>query len=115
MVKTKKIVSFLFIALFMSYYASTAFFLHSHIIGGATIAHSHLHTDSHHDTKSGGHTERCITLIAQISHFDYIDFSCNCIQKPVQFPLYEDKVVEITHWAASIHLKNLSLRAPPIV
>ena len=99
----------------MSYYASTAFFLHEHIIEGATITHSHLHTDSHHDTKSGGHTKHSITLIAQISHFEYVDFLCNRVLKPVQFPLHEYKFVEITHWVASIHLNNLSLRAPPIV
>jgi len=115
MIKTKKIISFLLVALFMSYYASMSFFPHGHIIEGATITHSHIHTDSHHDTKSGEHTDQCITLIAQISHFDYIDFLCNCVFKPLQLPLYEDKIVEVMHWVASIHLENLSLRAPPVV
>jgi len=115
MAKTKKTVSLFFVALFMSYYASTAFFPHWHIIDGATITHSHLHTDSHHDTKNGDHTQQCITLITLLSHFEHIDFSCNYILKPVQFSLYECKFIEITYWVASIHLNNLSLRAPPIV
>ena len=115
LVKIKKIGSLLFVMLFMSYYASTTLFSHSHIISGATIIHSHIHTDSHHDTKSGGHTEQCITLIAQISHFEYIDFSCYSIPSPSQLPLHENKFVETTHWVASIYLENLSLRAPPIV
>jgi len=115
MEKIKKIGSFFFVALFLSYYASTAFFPHLHIISGASITHSHIHANSHHDTKSGNHTEQCITFIAQISHFDYIDFSCNFVLKPIQFPLHKDKFVETTHWFAANHLENLTLRAPPVL
>ena len=113
--KTKRVVSFFFVALFISYYVSSTLFSHAHIISGATIFHSHFHTNSHHDTKSGGHTENCITLIAQTSHFEYIDFLPYFIPQLSQFPLYENKYPESTHWITSIHLKNLSLRAPPIV
>ena len=115
MFKIKKTVSFFCIALFINYYAGINFFSHTHTINGATIFHSHIHANSHHDTKSGGHTEYSITLIAQISHFEHIDFSCYSIPKPLQLPLYENKFVETTHWITSIHLENLSLRAPPIV
>jgi len=113
--KIKKIISFLFVALFMSFYASTTFFSHTHIISGATITHSHAHANSHHDTKTGGHTEHCITLIAQVSHFEYIDFLCCSVPTPLQFPLHKNTFVETTHWVASIHFQNLSLRAPPMV
>lgn len=115
MVRIKQIVSVFFVALFMSYYASTTFFLHTHTISGATIVHSHLHTDSHHDTKNGGHTQNEITLIAQISHFEFIDFSCSFILQTPQLSFYENKFAETIHWINSIHLKNTSLRAPPIV
>ena len=114
MAKINKIVSFLFVALFINYYVSTTFFSHLHIINGTTVAHSHTHTDSHHDTKSGGHTQNEIILIAQISHFDYTDFSCICILKPLQLPLCENKCIEITHNITSTYLQNLSLRAPPV-
>jgi len=113
--KTKKIVSLFFIALFISFYVSTTLFTHTHTISGATIIHSHLHTNSHHDTNNGGHTEQSITLISQISHFEYIDFSFNCVPVPAQFPLYENKFIETAHRITSTHLKNLSLRAPPVV
>jgi hypothetical protein len=115
MSKIKKILSLFLAVLFMSYYASTVFFSHIHIISGATITHSHFHDNSHHDTKSGGHTENCITLIAQISHFEYIDFSCNFTLAPQQFQWHKNKVIEIPCKTVSIHLQNLSLRAPPIV
>jgi hypothetical protein len=115
MVRIKKIVSLFFVALFISYHAGTTLFSHTHTISGATITHSHLHTDSHHDTKSGGHTQQSITLIAQISHFEYIDFSCFSIFQSPQLSLCENEFVETTHWITAIHLQNLSLRAPPIV
>ena len=115
MTKTKKILSFLFVALFMGYYANTVFFSHSHVISGASIYHSHIHPNSHHDTKSGNHTEQCITLIAQISNYHYIDFSYNYVLKPSQFSLLEIKIVTTTHWITSIHLENTSLRAPPVL
>ena len=99
MVGTKrKILSCFLVALFVSYYAETVLFSHSHIIGGTPIAHSHVHKESHHDTESGNHTEQSITLIAQISHFQFIDFSCNFILKPIQFPLHEDKFMDTIHW-----------------
>jgi hypothetical protein len=115
MVRIKNVVSFFFVALYISFHVGTTLFTHTHTINGATIIHSHLHTDSHHNTNSGGHTEQIITLISQISHFEYIDFSFNCVPTPAQFPLYENKFIEITHSITSVHLKNLSLRAPPIV
>ena len=114
MVKAKKITAFFFAVIFVSYYASTTLFSHSHIISGATIAHSHIHTDSHHDSKNGGHTEYEITLISQISHFEYIDFSCSYIPAPSQFPLHEHKFTKTPDRLTSIHLQNLSLRAPPV-
>ena len=114
-VKIKKMLSLCLAVLFMSYYASISFFTHLHTINGATISHSHFHANSHHNTNNGGHTEHSITFIAQCSYFEYIDFSCDCFIKPSQFPLYGNKFVETAHWTVSIHLKNLSLRAPPIV
>ena len=111
--KVRKTASLFLIALFVSYYAGATLFSHTHIISGITVFHSHLHTDAHHDTKSGGHTENSIILISQISHLDYVNFSCNGILKPLQLPLHEYKFVETTHWITLIHLENLSLRAPP--
>jgi len=115
MVRIKKIAASFFVVLFVSYYGSAVLFSHTHIINGVTIVHSHIHTDSHHNTKSGGHTAQSITLIAQISHFDYIDFSCKFVLDAPQHILNKIKFIETSHWVVSIHLQNLSLRAPPIV
>jgi hypothetical protein len=113
--KTKKTVSFLLVALFISYHAGITLFSHTHTISGATIVHSHIHANSHHNTNSGGHTEHCITFIAKISQFQYIDFLCGYVPTPLQFPLHKGKFVETTHYVASTYLENLSLRAPPVV
>ena len=115
MIKAKKLVSAIFVVLFMSYYAGLILFSHTHVISGSTIAHSHMHADSHHNTKSGGHTNQEITLIAQISHFDYIDFLCDFVLTSPQLQIQQNKFVETTHWVASIYFQNISLRAPPIV
>ena len=114
MIKIKKILSLFLLALYVSYYASTILFSHTHTISGATIVHSHIHADSHHNSKSGGHTKYEITLIAQISHFEYINFSCDYIPVPTQFQIHDNKIVEVNVYIASIHLQNLSLRAPPV-
>ena len=114
MIKAKKITAFFFAVIFVSYYASTTLFSHSHIISGATIAHSHIHTDSHHDSKNGGHTEYEITLISQITHFENINSLFSCIPAPLQFSLQDHKFTKTPDRLTSIHLQNLSLRAPPV-
>ena len=113
MYKLKKIYSLLFIALFVSCYVGTTFFSHAHIINGATIIHSHVHANSHHDTNNGGHTEHCITLISNSSHFESVDFLNNAVLLSFQFPILRTVIVEITHRVASIYHENISLRAPP--
>ena len=113
--RVNKIVSFLCVALFISYYASVTLFSHSHVIYNTVFEHSHSHTDSHHNTNSGGHSQDEIILIAQISHFDYIIFSCNCAVKPINLSFKEETGYETTHWVVSVYFQNLSLRAPPVL
>jgi hypothetical protein len=112
--KIKKITSLFLLMLFVGYYGSVTLFFHSHIINGVTIVHSHIHTETHHDTQSGGHTQQSITLIAQISHFDYVDISGNAQLKPLQLCRDTACCVPAVRWVTSIHLHNCSLRAPPV-
>lgn len=52
--------------LFAAYYVQVNFFVHSHIVNGVTVVHSHVHRSAHHDTANGGHTIAELTLIAQL-------------------------------------------------
>ena len=53
--------------LFSTYYVQVNFFVHSHIVNGVTIVHSHLHRSTHHDTDTGGHSETELTIIASLN------------------------------------------------
>lgn len=109
----KQWVASLMLLLFVGYYIDVNFFCHSHIVGGVTIVHSHLHNEHHHDTGDGGHTTAELTLIAnmagqflttgetaisQIKFFDYLIQTIGAEQAPL---------------VISIHLSCPSLRAPP--
>jgi len=115
MVKCKKFTSLFFVVIFINFYASTTLFSHSHMISDTAIAHSHLHAESHHDTKSGEHSIQGITFIAQISQLQSIDISHKGVPSPLQYALHKYYFVETTHWISSIYFQNLSLRAPPIM
>ena len=112
--KIKKITALFLLVLFAGYYGGVTLFFHTHIINGVMIVHSHFHAETHHDTQSGGHTEHSITLIAQITHFDYVDFSCDCELKPLQPCRDAACHVSTAQRGISLHLQNLSLRAPPV-
>ena len=65
--RTAAIVPTLLLLLFTAYYVQVNFFVHSHIVNGVTIVHSHMHRSSHHDTDTGGHDTTELTLIASLS------------------------------------------------
>jgi hypothetical protein len=111
--KTKKLLSLFLLVLYVTFYAGTVLFFHTHIINGEPTTHSHIHKESHHDSKSGGHTKQDLIFIAQISHFDYVNFECSNIPNSFEFQLHENIIFETTHWVASIYFDNISLRAPP--
>ena len=52
--------------LFATYYVQVNFFVHSHIVNGVTVVHSHMHRSTHHDTDTGGHSETELTIISSI-------------------------------------------------
>lgn len=52
--------------LMTTYYVQVNCFVHSHIVNGVTIIHSHVHRNAHHSSEDGGHNDQEITLIAQL-------------------------------------------------
>ena len=57
----------LLLLLFATYYVQVNFFVHSHIVNGVTVVHSHMHRSTHHDTDTGGHSETELTIIASLN------------------------------------------------
>ena len=53
--------------LFATYYVQVNFFVHSHIVNGVTIVHSHMHRSSHQDTDTGGHSTKELTIISSLN------------------------------------------------
>lgn len=104
----------LMLLLFVGYYVDINFFVHSHIINGVTIVHSHVHNKHHHDTDEGGHSRAEITLIANMAG-QFLTTGATPISD-----VWADSIlirtigVEQSARAVSHHLINLSLRAPPM-
>ena len=115
MVKTKKILSYLFVVLFIIHYADESFFVHKHEFEGRIVVHSHIHLESHHDHPNGTHEEESLILIFKVSNAEHFTSFYNYIICPLEFQLQQNKFIETTHWVDSIYFQNLSLRAPPIV
>ncbi|MCL2683269.1 MAG: hypothetical protein FWE63_07320 [Bacteroidales bacterium] len=113
MAKLKKIASFFLLMICVNYYVSTTFFLHSHEYPERTVTHSHAHKDCHHDTKGGGHTEKCIAVIDQISNLKYVIFSFGDVSAPLPFLLHQEKNVETTQRIKDVDFWNLSPLEPP--
>ena len=86
-----------------------------HVIDSEIIIHSHAHGNSHQDTPSGGHTKEDLLFISNTSHFEFIVFSCDYLIVHQQIQSHKYNIIETFPNIVSIHLQNLSLRAPPIM
>lgn len=105
----------LLLMLFVSYYSSVTLNVHSHIVDGTIITHSHLHSDSHHSTEDGGHTKQSVNFIAHLSDLEYTGSVVCEVPAPDKFCIDEGITGQNDCWINQIHLENLSLRAPPVL
>ena len=106
----KKLIAIFLAMLFVSDYVNDHFFFHSHIIDNVLVVHSHIHSDSHHQTPSGGHTRQDFNFFI---HYD--DCPTPFISRfiPIEFHICSNKLIEANVHVFSIHFVNLKLRAPP--
>jgi hypothetical protein len=66
----KEISAYLLLALFASYYVSTSFFLHTHVVDGKTVVHSHFYFPStENKAPSHQHSIHAFGAISFLSHF----------------------------------------------
>ena len=62
-----RIAAMVLLLLFATYYVQVNFFVHSHIVNGVTVVHSHMHRSTHHDTDTGGHSTKELTIISSLN------------------------------------------------
>ena len=95
-------------------YANATMFWHSHVIGGASIMHSHIYWKTHTTGNSdGGHTSDQIQIIDLICHAVYTADAIPEIHLE-RFDVLECVLQEmVVSEVCSIHSSHLSLRGPP--
>lgn len=99
--------------LFLSYYVDVNFFVHSHIINGVTVVHSHIHNQHHHDTGEGGHTTHEITLINNLTGQLLTTGEVLGTELETADILLQTLGIEREVPIAQAYLEGLTLRGPP--
>ena len=102
--------SLLLLTLFIVYQVSITMFTHVHYVNGVMIAHSHPSHGKH------THTKTEIVVIDRLSSFHSLeaDIPVNVID-PVRPLLFYVEVQPETPVVLGMHLRVLSLRAPPAI
>ena len=102
------------LVLMVFYFGYIGIFQHSHVINGVTVIHSHVHSQTHQNTESGGHSCSEITLISQLSNFQTADtlpvFQTQSVDVPIEIFPVETSIAFQSH-----ALKHLFFRGPPIL
>jgi hypothetical protein len=109
--RRKQIIAWILFLVFALYYANICFFSHSHVINGATIIHSHFHSEAH--TQTGTHSNSELTLISALSTFQSLQATLCLVSlglflslQVLILPFFEKQIIINTS-------DCISLRAPP--
>ena len=105
--KIKKIVSLFLLALFVSYYVSTNFFIHTHSYDYGTITHSHPYTSGTHT-----HSSSAFQLINNLTNLLFVGGGAIFFLALLSVAKALFLSVE-TQCIASLHIGDNLLRAPP--
>ncbi|MCQ2340349.1 MAG: hypothetical protein MJZ79_06200 [Paludibacteraceae bacterium] len=100
--------------LFATYYIDVNCFVHSHIVNGVAIVHSHIHKSSHHTSDDGGHTVWQVNLIASIHNNFVCTESAQATDCSFSEYLIETIGCEQDCLAEQIHGVHFVWRAPPV-
>ncbi len=107
--KGKIVLSVFLLTLFVSYQVSITMFTHVHYVNGVMVVHSHPSKDKHH-----AHTASQIVVLGQLSHILTPKAEAVCVQTAERPLLYVLTTAFRVSFVEGIHLKSLSLRAPPV-
>ncbi|MDR2468991.1 MAG: hypothetical protein LBD27_00710 [Tannerella sp.] len=108
----RRIVSVFLLTLFVSYVANTAFFVHTHMVDGQLVTHSHPYRGTP-DNPGHGHSTAQFQTIAQLSYVLLsavlsIAFTCSFAGKKALWNL------SIPYAGEKACLFSFNLRAPPV-
>ena len=108
-----------FLAIILSYFSTTTFCSHIHIIDGEVIIHSHIFIDDDNNSDNNqpathNHTNKEIQLIQTLSVFHSTDSITPCIE--IGLPYRNTHYIEIpqeTIAAKTYYREGYYLRPPP--
>ena len=100
------------LTLLVSYTANTAFFVHTHIVDGQLVTHSHPYRGTP-DNPGHGHSTAQFQTIAQLSYLLLsgvlaIAFTCSFAGKKVL------RNLSIPYFGEKTRIFSFNLRAPPV-
>lgn len=112
----KEISAYLLLALFASYYVSTSFFLHTHVVDGKTVVHSHFYFPStENKAPSHQHSIHAFGAISFLSHFFFtglfFTFSLHVFNRYLHHHKYRKNSYP---YFQQIFVRSNGLRAPPL-
>ena len=112
--RSRNILTMVFAVIMLFNYANATMFWHSHVIGGASIMHSHIYWKTHATGNSdGGHTSDQIQIIDLICHAVYTADVIPEIHLE-RFDVLERVMQDVAVSEVSqVHSRILSLRGPP--
>ncbi|MBQ2421534.1 MAG: hypothetical protein II285_00975 [Flavobacteriales bacterium] len=110
----KKITAWIFLGAFCLNFIGASLFVHTHIINGVRIVHSHFYDgDGTADAPFHTHSEREITLIHHLSSLDFI-YHQVAMHVPHMWDSYIEKLCcGLDIFYNQIYLSHSGLRGPP--
>jgi len=114
--RVKEISAYFLLALFASYYVSTSFFLHTHVVDGKTVVHSHFYFPSaENKTPTHQHSIHALGAISLLSHFFSTGLFAIIALQVFNCYLYHHKYRKNSYpYSQQIFVRSNGLRAPPL-
>lgn len=108
----RRILSVALLLLFACYYASATLFVHSHLIDGVQVVHSHFSFGE--DSSTHSHTKAEVQLIATLSSFVMVIVAAITLRPTDRKLLCVIVLPESLCKDLSDYHRTISLRAPPV-
>ena len=108
----KQLTAGLLFLLFSAFYVKTSLFLHTHIIDGVKVVHSHIHTANHTNSPYDEHTDAEIELIDKLSDYQTLAHNFSTIVPNADMSFHKFQSAEVAKPQTEF-LDFFFLRGPP--